>query len=308
MSLDLSRLDRFIAVVESGSINKASQLSGISQAGLTKSIRQLEQQLDARLFERSARGVTLTREGRAFLSHARLILNQQSAAVSAVRAESEGREVQLRLGIAPRWVLRTVMPDVVAGMMADDRRPQLMVSSGQKSWQMIQRMREGDLDILVATPNELDDLTGIDVQSVVHDAQGVVVRRDHPLASRRSVSLKTLSGHDWISGSAETYFRRYLNSLYTARGMQAPTPVVMADSNTLILDVIARTDLLGIATQQLINVAHADRIVMLRLDRQVRRELAILTRSNDVLPQTGSELIKALHVALVARVNASGRQ
>lgn len=306
MVLDLSRLDRFIAVAESGSINKAATATGISQAGLTKSIRHLEEQLQARLFDRSARGVALTREGQAFLTHARLIINQREAAVSAVRAQSEGRDVTLRVGIAPRWVLRTVMPEIVARMLDDERRPQLVVSSGQKSWQMIERMREGDLDILVATPSRLDDLTGITVNSVVHDSQGVAVRREHPLAGRRNISLKDLSEYDWISGSAETYFRRYLTSLYMARGMQPPKPVVIADSNTMILDVIARTDLLGIATQQLINVGHDERITMLRLASPVKRELAILTRTNDVLPQTGIDLISTLHVALKARVLATG--
>lgn len=305
MVLDLSRLDRFIAVVESRSINKAALVTGISQAGLTKSIRLLEEQLQARLFDRSARGVVLTREGRAFLTHARLIINQREAAVGAVRAQSEGRDVTLRVGIAPRWVLRTVMPDVVTRLVKDERRPQLIISSGQKSWKMIERMREGYLDILVATPSELDDLTGVTVKPVVRDSQGVAVRREHPLAKRRSVSLKALSEFDWISGSAETYFRRYLTSLFLARGMQPPKPVVIADSNTMILDVISRTDLLGIATQQLINVGHSDEIKMLKLASPVKRELAILTRTNDVLPQTGIDLISALHVALKARVAAT---
>lgn len=305
MVLDLSRLDRFIAVAESGSINKAAMATGISQAGLTKSIRQLEEQLQARLFDRSARGVVLTREGQAFLTHARLIINQREAAVGAVKAQSEGRDVTLRVGIAPRWVLRTVMPDIVARMLDDERRPQLVVSSGQKSWQMIQRMREGDLDILVATPSELDDLTGITVNPVVRDLQGVAVRCEHPLAGRRNISLKALSEYAWVSGSAETYFRRYLTSLYLARGLQPPKPVVIADSNTLILDIIACTDLLGIATRQLINVGHGDRITMLKLASPVTRELAILTRSNDALPRTGIDLVSALHEALRARVASS---
>ena len=55
---------------------------------------------------------------------------------------------------------------------------------------------------------------------------------------------------------------------------------------------------LGIATQQLINVDHAGRIVMLNLPGKIERETAILTRQDNILPATGYDLIDSLALAM----------
>ena len=298
MALDLRRLDHFLAVAEHGSINRAAQASHISQAGLTKSIRILEEELGAVLFHRGAKGTSLTRQGVAFRRHATLIHSQRKAAVDAVRAEDEGIDAPLRIGIAPRWVLRRVMPEILARFAADPRRPRISVSSGRKSWEMIQSLREGKIDCLVATPSDLDDLAGVDARIIGRDPQGVVVRAGHPLLAIERPQLEDLAPYDWIVGPPETFFRRYLTSLYLMRSMAAPIPLVTAESNVLILDTIARTDLLGIATQCLVNVDHRDQIAMLALPDQVERETAILTRGGDLLPRTGHDLIDALASAL----------
>ena len=298
MTVDLRRLDHFLAIAESGSINRAAETGTISQAGLTKSLRILEDQLGAKLFERGPRGAVLTRQGRAFHRHATLIANQRAAAVEAVRAEGEGVDVTIRIGIAPRWVLRTVLPPILARFAADERRPRVHVLSGRKSWEMIQSLREGELDCLVATPSELDDLEGIDARVVGTDPQGIVVRADHPLTAIQRPTLDDLGPYGWIVGPAETYFRRYIQSLYTLAGRNMPEPLITASSNVLILDTIARSDLLGIATRRLIEVGHGDRIAMLSLRDQVRRETAILTRTADLLPSTAHDLIASLAEAL----------
>lgn len=61
--MDLYRV--FKAVAEAGNISAAAQTLYISQSAVSQSVKQLEQQLQARLFARTTRGVTLTADGAA---------------------------------------------------------------------------------------------------------------------------------------------------------------------------------------------------------------------------------------------------
>jgi DNA-binding transcriptional LysR family regulator len=84
--VSLSQLEYFVAVAEAGSVTRAASRLHIAQPPLTRQIRGLEDELGVKLFERTPKGVRLLPSGEKMLAHARTILAQVDAAVSAVRA------------------------------------------------------------------------------------------------------------------------------------------------------------------------------------------------------------------------------
>src|SRR6266498_2929742 len=97
------------SVIDSGSwamwqeeIGRAStQKLHVSQPAVSRQIRDLEDELDVQLFERTGKAVNLTDAGRVFLREARAVLERTDEAVENVRAFAQTGETELHVGYAP---------------------------------------------------------------------------------------------------------------------------------------------------------------------------------------------------------------
>ena len=74
--MNIQQLKYVIAISDTGSYNKASEILYISQASLTNSIQDLEKEIGITIFNRSSRGTSLTSDGIEFVRYARQIVYQ----------------------------------------------------------------------------------------------------------------------------------------------------------------------------------------------------------------------------------------
>jgi DNA-binding transcriptional LysR family regulator len=99
--MDLRRLRYFVAAAEELSFNRAAQRLRIAQTPLSNQIKQLEEELGVRLFERTSRGVRMTEAGETLLEEARRIFVQVDQTVNLVRRVGYGEVGRLTLGFVP---------------------------------------------------------------------------------------------------------------------------------------------------------------------------------------------------------------
>ncbi|WP_430602102.1 hypothetical protein IGJ02_002346 [Enterococcus sp. DIV0724b] len=89
----IKQLDYIVKVVELGSVNEAAKHLFITQPSLSTAIKELEQEMNIQIFQRTQKGMVLTTEGTEFLSYARQILEQ----VDLMEEKYKGMETRRRL-------------------------------------------------------------------------------------------------------------------------------------------------------------------------------------------------------------------
>lgn len=240
----LSQLRNFLAVVDAGSLRAGTRQAGMSQPALTRSLQQLEETLQARLLVRSARGVSLTPAGRAFLARARAVQEELRKAQEDLDALRGGTAGTVAIGIAP--LLSSVVPQAMARFRQAHPAAAVRIVEGVRT-ALLPRLREESLDFVIAQNPGGPPPPGLRFRPLLRPALAVAGRKGHPLAQARS--LRELADAQWLvfnppgaGGILERAFAR-------AR-LPAPRALVNCESHATALALIARTDLLGLLFEQ----------------------------------------------------------
>ncbi|OZI72649.1 MULTISPECIES: LysR family transcriptional regulator [Bordetella] len=144
MNFSFRQMRAFLAVARHASFTKAAEQLHISQAGLSAMVRDLETQLDCRLFERTTRAVRLTPAGQALLPVAQRAVHDLGAAVAQLGALGASGRDRLRVGVTP-LIACSVIPEVLKRF--HKLAPQLRVEVMDLDRSLIAaRVESGDLD------------------------------------------------------------------------------------------------------------------------------------------------------------------
>src|SRR5215510_10159318 len=126
--MELRHLRYFIAVAEELHFHRAAERLHVSQPPLSQQIKQLEEEVEVRLFERSKRWVRLTSAGRLFLEHVRQVLAQADGAVLAARRAMGGECDRLSVACAP-WAKLMAVPRILRGFSRLHREIQIDIQT-----------------------------------------------------------------------------------------------------------------------------------------------------------------------------------
>jgi DNA-binding transcriptional LysR family regulator len=191
--LRISRLRQVLAIHDQGSFAKAAERLGIAQSSLSKSVARLEDELNIKLVERSARGSRVTAAGQMVAERARRLIEDSESLRRDLMLIARAKPSQVRLGIAsalnsgflPRFAL-------AAAETIPEIRLHFEICPSHRLMQLLEK-RELDLIFAGHSPgernNELDVADVFTAQSVVVAAAG------HPLTQLDKVSLDDLREH-----------------------------------------------------------------------------------------------------------------
>lgn len=240
MYTQLRDVEYFAAIAAHGQVQRAAASLGLSQPALSKSLRRLEQAMNAKLLKRTPKGVELTSVGSAVLarvSSLRLSLHDLTREIADL---SEGRAGHLRIGITA--ALAHVVPTVCTTLLTEAPRLTVNLTDGDHPG-LVASLRNGALDMAVSATvgSRHDDLIEVRLCS---DDSAIFASSNHQLAKRKRVSLTDLAQERWVLPSPGTETALLLTQVLSSVGLSPPKIAIEASYMMTRFHAVASSDLI----------------------------------------------------------------
>lgn len=244
--MKLSQLRHFLAIADTGSLRAAARHLGLAQPALTRSMQDLERELDVALFERGARGVTLTEMGTRLLVRARTVHHEVRRAqeeIAQLQGATEGT-LNVCLSTVPHIAL---FPYALKAFRA--RYPEVQMDVLDGVFPTIEaKLKNGVLDCYVGpAPDQLPG-SELVVEKLFDNTRVIICRRGHPLVKARS--LRELADAEWVTTSITFRAEQELGPLFEQHGLGPPKLVLRAHSALTYITAIAYSDFLAMLPVQ----------------------------------------------------------
>ncbi len=246
--IKMHQLRAFVAVARQGSIRAASRVLNLSQPALTKSIKELEENLGTKLFVRRRQGVTLTDCGDAFFKHASLILEELRVAQEDITQRLGGTSGRVNIGVGAS-IARTIMPEVIERFHREFPDVKVRIAEGQLV-SMIPELRQGELDFTVNTYYHGPFDNELLYEKLMDKEYRVVARRGHPMQNARS--MQALLHCDWTMPTPRGSYYKLLSEMFSEMDTE-PNISVICETFMSCTSLIAKTDFLSILSVDAIN-------------------------------------------------------
>ena len=187
--MELRRFRYFVAVAEELHFRRAAERLHLAQPALSQQVKKLETELGVDLFNRTRRGVALTRAGAVFLEEARRVLRMADEAARAAQEAASGAVGRLRVGLLADAVPASVPRAIVR---FSTRFPGVeVIPETLSARRAIEDVRAGRLDIaVVALPAPI---TGLKTTFLGEEGTVAAIADRHPLSGGTSVPVHRLA-------------------------------------------------------------------------------------------------------------------
>ena len=238
--MDLRDLHYFEVIAELQHLGRASAKLHRTQPALSSSIRRLEQDCGATLFEKSGRGIRLTDAGRVLLKWARQMRFNVEDAQREPSAIGSGLVGHVRIGIVPT-AAQFLLPAVARQLLEEAPQVTLRTVVGLVD-ALYPQLFAGELDLVVGT--ETTTQPGYVSKLLAEDAIVVAARASHEIFHGRP-TLRDLTPYRWVLQPPGAPTRDWLDHTFDRKGL--PRPRVQVETTMLLMlpALIVETGLLS---------------------------------------------------------------
>ena len=285
--MDISALQAFLAVAESGSFSRAAERIYLTQPAISKRIAALEREIDARLFDRIGRGIHLTPAGEALLTRARNVLKELDDVKRGITNLSGSISGELLLATSHHIGLHR-LPGLLKRFHETytQVRLNLQFMDSEKACQGVAR---GDLELAVVTlpPKAAAPLKA---EKIWDDPLDIVVSPGHPLARELHVTMSRLLDYPAILPGPGTYTREIILNAFGR--LRDRIQVGMATNYLEVLKMLAA---IGLGWSALPRTMIDEGLNVVQIEKVgIRRELGIVTHEKRTLSNAGQAMIRII--------------
>ena len=285
--MEFAALKAFVAVAETGSFSVAAERLFLSQPAVSKRIAALESELDARLFDRIGRTVTLTEGGVALLPRAQKLLMELEDSIRAISSLSGEVRGTLRFATSHHIGLHRLPPTLKRfTQMYPQVRLDIRFMDSEAACVAVEH-GELELGIVTLPPEPSIKLT---TEVIWEDPLGIVVSRNHPLTEQADVTLDQLARHVAVLPATNTYTRQIAELAFSRLGLTLEIAL-----STNYLETIKMLVSVGIGWSLLPNTMLDKHISKLSVEElSLQRSLGIVYHRDRTLSNAARALISEL--------------
>jgi DNA-binding transcriptional LysR family regulator len=227
--MELRHLRYFVAVADTLSFTKGAEKLRLAQPSLTRQIKDLEERIGVRLFDRTKRRVSLTEEGKFFLAGAKRVLAHSAEIVQAVQRFSRQEGLRLNIGYAAN-LFYSILPPSLAAFQCS--LPTVSINLFDMTCgDQFRALENGKIDIGFVGFQETIAEPGLEFRSIASYKTVAALAKNDPLTRKATIKLKDLEPMFFISLSEASY-PGYRDWLIAACRQAGVTPKILHEANT----------------------------------------------------------------------------
>lgn len=293
--MTLQQLKYLIEVADKGSINKAAKSLYISQPSLSNAIRELEEEVNITIFNRTNRGVVLTDEGAEFLAYARKVVEQAKLLERFV----EKRPIKQRFGVSTQHYSVAILSfsELIKEYGTESYEFWLRET---KVHEIIKDVRDYRSEVGIVYLNKLNEGTikkhlednNLEFEELFVAKPMILVSKDNPLANKDEVALEDLIDYPCLSYEQDEYNLFFFSDEILSTILH--TKNIKVSERATLVHLISSLNGYSISTGIISNRLKKTGIVSVKLKVDNFVKVGFIINKNRIMSHLGKKYIEIL--------------
>ncbi|MDI4635640.1 LysR family transcriptional regulator [Pelomonas sp. V22] len=286
-----------IALDEQRNIHRASEALCMTQPAASKQLKDLEDMLEVKLFERHPRGMEPTLYGETMIRHARMALTSLSLAHEDIVALKNGLAGQVEVGVIMTPAMG-LLPRAISRIKL--KAPMLRIGvQMETSKVLVDMLQKGKLDFMIGRIVEEEGAAGLHYEELTVEPACAVARIGHPLLKEDNLKLADLANQPWILPPPGSVLRHRWELMFRRAALEPPGNAVDTTALLLITALLQQTDSLHVMPVEVARYyASLKVLAILPIDLPCKMDaFGIITREGHLLSPGARQLLQEVRVA-----------
>lgn len=294
--MTLQQLRYIVAIAETGTFSAAARELFITQPSLTKMVRELEKEMNIQIFERTNKGVHLSKDGEIFLGYARQVLEQAELLESRYKKKAGGKQ-EFTVSTQHYSFAVNAFVDLIKKYGGDTYDFSLQETQTYTIIDDVAHMRS-EIGILYynefnkAVLHKIFKANDLEFRELFVAKPHVFLNSDHPLAGRKSVSMEELAPYPYLSylqGDHNAFYfsEEIFSTVVRSRNIRVSDRATLFN---LLIGLNGYTVCSGVIDQKLNGAS----IIAVPLRKEGEMHIGLLTHKQTHLSRLGQAYVTAL--------------
>ncbi|NND00893.1 MAG: LysR family transcriptional regulator [Gammaproteobacteria bacterium] len=248
-TLDLSykRLASFLAVYDTRGIAAAANELKITRSAIYSSIRQLEELLESKLFERDPSGMTPTTYCHILARHVKLAFAQFRHGLEDIAKLNGVMSGKVVVGTLP-YTRTIITPRAINRLLK--QYPQISLSTREGPYAMQEALlRSGEIDLIIGATRTNTTDSSIATEVLLQDQLALIVRKAHPFLKRKDLKFSDLQDCGWVLPAPNTPARQLFDHVLSKHRINRPALFIESSSLITIRGLLLESDFIALLSE-----------------------------------------------------------